>query len=106
MRLSIVHETAYRYQTPASRVIEILRLTPRGHDGQYVVSWRIDVDRDCRLDLTTDPFGNSMHTFTVEGPLDGLVITAEAKSRRRTIEASFPVRSNAFLPPCFSATPA
>ena len=76
MRLSIVHETAYRYETPANRAIETLRLTPRGHDGQYIVNWRIDVDRDCRLDTTTDPFGNLMHSFTVEGPLDGLTITA------------------------------
>ena len=79
MRLSIVHETAYRYKTPASRAIEILKLTPRGHDAQYIVNWRIDVDRDCRLDAATDPFGNAMHAFTVEGPLDGLVITAEGE---------------------------
>jgi transglutaminase-like putative cysteine protease len=79
MRLSIVHETAYRYKTPASRAIEVLKLTPRGHDSQYVVNWRIDVDKDCRLDATADPFGNVMHSFTVEGPLDGLVITAEGE---------------------------
>jgi transglutaminase-like putative cysteine protease len=79
MRLRIVHETAYRYKTPASRAIEILRLTPRGHDGQYVVNWRIDVDRDCRLDAATDPFGNTMHSFTVEGPLEALTVTAEGE---------------------------
>jgi transglutaminase-like putative cysteine protease len=77
MRLSIVHETAYRYREPANRAIEILKLTPRGHDGQYIVNWRIDVDRDCRLDAGTDAFGNTLHAFTVEGPLDTLVITAE-----------------------------
>ncbi len=77
MRLRILHQTAYSYATPASRAIQILRLTPRGHDGQFVVHWRIDVDRDCRLQSSTDPFGNRVHSFTVEGPLDGLVITAE-----------------------------
>ena len=50
MRLTIRHETAYRYATPASRAIEVLRLTPRGHNGQYVATWRIDVDCDCRLE--------------------------------------------------------
>jgi transglutaminase-like putative cysteine protease len=79
MRLRVVHETTYRYAAPAARAIENLRLTPRGHDGQYVVSWRIDVDHDCRLNAETDPFGNLMHGFTVEGPLDGLVITAEGE---------------------------
>ena len=79
MRLRIQHETAYRYGTPATRAIQILRLTPRGHDGQFVVNWRIEVDHDCRLDATTDPFGNTVHAFTVEGPLDGLTITAEGE---------------------------
>jgi transglutaminase-like putative cysteine protease len=79
MRLRILHETAYRYASPASRAIQILRLTPRGHEGQFVINWRIDIDRDCRLQASTDPFGNKVHSFTVEGPLDGLVITAEGE---------------------------
>ena len=58
---------------------QVLRLTPRGHDGQFVVDWRIDVDRDCRLEQSTDPFGNVVHSFTVEGPLDTLTITAEGR---------------------------
>jgi transglutaminase-like putative cysteine protease len=77
MRLNILHETVYRYETPATRAIQILRLTPRGHDGQFIVSWRTEVDRDVRLDSSTDPFGNIVHFFTVEGPLDSLSITAE-----------------------------
>jgi len=79
MRLQVLHETAYRYGTPATRAIQILRLTPRGHDGQFVVNWRIDIDHDCHLDASTDPFGNAVHSFTVEGPLDGLTITAEGQ---------------------------
>jgi len=77
MRIHVRHETAYAYETPATRAIETLRLTPRGHDGQFIVDWRIDVDHDCRLDQTADAFGNTVHTFTAEGPLAGLVITAE-----------------------------
>ena len=79
MRLRILHETTYRYARPATRAIQGLKLTPRGHDGQFVVNWRIDVDHDCRLEAATDPFGNTAHAFTVEGPLGGLVITAEGE---------------------------
>jgi transglutaminase-like putative cysteine protease len=79
MRLRIFHETAYRYETPANRAIQTLRLTPRGHDGQFVINWRIDIDHDCRLDAAADPFGNRVHSFTVEGPLEGLTITAEGE---------------------------
>jgi transglutaminase-like putative cysteine protease len=79
MRLRITHQTTYRYETSANRAIQTLRLTPRGHDGQFVVNWRIDVDCDCRLAPASDAFGNTMHSFTVEGPLDGLVITAQGE---------------------------
>jgi transglutaminase-like putative cysteine protease len=79
MRIRIRHETAYTYATPATRAIEILRLSPRGHDGQFILDWRIDVDHDCRLDQSTDPFGNIVHTFTAEGPLAGLTIVAEGQ---------------------------
>ena len=42
MRIRISHLIAYRYETPATSVIQMLRLTPRNHDGQYVARWRID----------------------------------------------------------------
>jgi transglutaminase-like putative cysteine protease len=72
MRLRIAHETVYHYDTPAKSAIELLRLTPRNHDGQYVVRWRIDVSEDCRLEPHEDAFGNLTHTFTVDGPLTEL----------------------------------
>ena len=77
MRIRVRHETAYTYEGPATRAIEVLRLTPRGYDGQFILDWRIDVDHDCRLDQATDPFGNTVHAFTAEGPLDSLTIVAE-----------------------------
>jgi transglutaminase-like putative cysteine protease len=79
MRLRITHETAYRYGQPATRAIETLKLTPRSCDGQFVVNWRIDVDRDCRLEAATDPFGNVTHSFTAEGPIEALTVTAEGE---------------------------
>lgn len=79
MRLRVIHQTAYTYETPATRAIQTLRLTPRGHNGQFIVGWRLDIDRDCRLDAATDPFGNTVHSFTVEGPLEELTITAEGE---------------------------
>lgn len=86
MRLRVLHETIYRYATPAQRVIQNLRLAPRGHDGQFVANWRIDVDRDCRVDVTTDPFGNTMHSFVVEGPLDSLAITVGGEVETHDME--------------------
>jgi transglutaminase-like putative cysteine protease len=74
MRIRIDHETIYRYGTPATRAIQILRLTPRNHDGQYVVRWRVEVSVDCRLEPREDAFGNLTHTFTVDGPITELAV--------------------------------
>lgn len=76
MRIRISHETHYRYDVPANLVIQILRLTPRGHAGQFVSDWRIDVSCDARLQKSEDPFGNIVHTFTAEGPIEDLTVTA------------------------------
>ena len=37
MRLRIAHSIVHRYDPPATGVIQVLRLTPRNHDGQYVI---------------------------------------------------------------------
>lgn len=79
MRITIFHDTTYRYANPARSVIQTLRLTPRNHEGQYVVSWRVTVSADCRLDQQQDAFGNITHSFTAEGPLDELVVHAEGQ---------------------------
>lgn len=77
MRIHVSHDTIYRYQSPAASVIQTLRLTPRNHDGQYVVSWLISISADCRLDAQEDAFGNLTHTFTAEGPLGELTVHVE-----------------------------
>ena len=79
MRIRIFHETVYRYETPAAGVIQTLRLTPRNHDGQYVVDWRIDVSENCQLAQHEDAFGNIIHVFTAEGPFEELRVLVEGE---------------------------
>ncbi len=79
MRVRVSHDTIYRYDTPTRGVIQTLRLTPRNHDGQYVVRWRIDISEDCRLDAHDDAFGNITHTFTADGPFDVLTVHVEGE---------------------------
>lgn len=72
MRLRIAHSTLYRYDPPATSVIQVLRLTPRHHEGQYVIDWRIEVSLDVKLQAHEDAFGNLTHVFTADGPLSEL----------------------------------
>ncbi|MDQ0469510.1 transglutaminase family protein [Labrys wisconsinensis] len=79
MRIRIAHETVYRYETPAKSVIQTLRLTPRSHDGQHVMRWRIDVDQDVKLTEVEDAFGNIGHVFSAIGRIDELTVTVEGE---------------------------
>jgi transglutaminase-like putative cysteine protease len=79
MRIRISHATTYHYDTPPTGVTQLLRLTPRNHDGQYVVSWRIDLSDDCMLHQHEDAFGNITHSFTAEGPFDKLSVTVDGE---------------------------
>ena len=79
MRIQVFHETVYRYGQPANGVIQTLRLTPRNHESQYVVDWRIDVSENCQLAQHEDAFGNLIHVFNVDGPLQELRVLAEGE---------------------------
>jgi transglutaminase-like putative cysteine protease len=79
MRIRIQHETVYQYEQPAAGLIQILRLTPRNHDGQYVIDWRIEVSEDCRLTEHEDAFGNITHTFTADGPVGELRVLVQGE---------------------------
>jgi transglutaminase-like putative cysteine protease len=83
MLLRISHLTTYRYDTPASSVIQTLRLTPRNHDGQFVMNWRVDVSTDCKLEQHEDAFGNFSQAFTADGPLDELKVQVEGEVETR-----------------------
>lgn len=79
MRIRILHTTSYCYDAPPKGVTQMLRLTPRNHDGQYVVRWRIELSEDCRLHQREDAFGNITHSFTAEGLFNELSIAVEGE---------------------------
>jgi transglutaminase-like putative cysteine protease len=79
MRILITHDTHYRYEQAPSSVIQMLRLTPRHHEGQYVVRWRIDLSQDCRLDHREDALGNIVHAFTTSGPWSEMALHVEGE---------------------------
>jgi transglutaminase-like putative cysteine protease len=75
MRIRVSHRLVHDFAPPAKALIQALRLTPRSFDGQYVTSWRIEVDADGLLRQSDDAFGNISHQLSVAGPLERLVVT-------------------------------
>ena len=79
MRLRIKHETTYTYREPVRSAVQLLRLTPRSTESQFVRKWRVSVDADARLDRGEDAFGNITHLAFIEGPYVRLSILVEGE---------------------------
>ena len=93
MRIHIRHEIAQSFE-PAVRFLNaILRLTPRSHESQHVVRWRVEIDGDSRIRAFDDPFGNCMHTLSMTGQTDRLHVLAEGVVE--TFDAAGIVRATA-----------
>lgn len=79
MRLKVRHATSYAYSRPARSAIQMLRMTPRSSDSQFIKRWRVEIDADARLDRGEDAFGNITHTLFVEGPIEQLNVLIEGE---------------------------
>ena len=96
MRLRVSHSTTYSYEPRATGIVQILRLTPRNHDGQYVADWQIDLSSDSRLDMHRDAFGNITHVLTqgltsdLTISVSGLVETQNTGGVLRGTDERFP----------------
>ncbi|OQW43914.1 MAG: hypothetical protein A4S16_05365 [Proteobacteria bacterium SG_bin6] len=75
MRIRLDHRTTYRYATPATGLIQALRVTPREHGGQHILSWRIDADQDGSFRESTDAFGNRVTMFYASGAVAEITIS-------------------------------
>lgn len=97
MHIRISHTTSYTYERPVRQIIQMLRLTPQDHEGQHVTSWRIEPSVDGRIRRLEDGFGNIVHDFSAEGPLDeisvhvgGLIETRDTQGIIRGIADKVP----------------
>ena len=79
MRIRVSHATTYTYDTPPAGVTQLLRKTPRNHDSQYVLNWRLDLSQDCLLHQHEDAFGNITHSFTADGGFTELTVAVEGE---------------------------
>jgi transglutaminase-like putative cysteine protease len=101
MRIKIHHETKYSYEAPAQSMIQILRLTPRDYDGQYVRRWRVDVDHGGVLKKREDAFGNIVFMLSGQGPISEFTLTVDGEVE--TVDTAGIVRGGAerFPPPLY-----
>jgi transglutaminase-like putative cysteine protease len=79
MRIRIHHQTTYSYDRPAQSMVQLLRLTPRDHEGQYVRRWRIDLDEGGVLRQREDAFGNILHVLSASGRFSTFTLAVDGE---------------------------
>jgi transglutaminase-like putative cysteine protease len=94
MRIRITHDTVYRYSTPVRALIQVLRMSPLHHEGQFVARWDVRAEGDLRLKRREDWYGNTVHALSMAGPVNEICLraTGEVETEdtsgvmRRTVE--------------------
>ncbi|MEW9898251.1 transglutaminase family protein [Chitinivorax sp. PXF-14] len=74
MRLSISHETIYRYDAPVRHSTQYLRLTPHSSLRQRVLDWELELPVPAFKSV--DPYGNILHVLTLDFPHQEISIKA------------------------------
>src|SRR5689334_9064525 len=65
MRIKVRHATSYSYTRPVEYEAQALRLAPRNHAGQRILSWRVTDAEGRALPATDDGYGNIVHLLTI-----------------------------------------
>lgn len=80
MRCRVVHRTTYDYDEPVIHAYNEAHLRPRDTPGQHCLSHQLDVSpAPVSRTETTDPFGNRVTVFSVDGGFDHLSIEATSE---------------------------
>jgi transglutaminase-like putative cysteine protease len=64
MRIRVRHTTSYTYSKPVEFAAQSLRLAPRNHAGQRVLSWEVREASGRPIPATDDGYGNIVHLLT------------------------------------------
>jgi transglutaminase-like putative cysteine protease len=101
MRLSIEHETHYRFGRPAHHSIQYLRLTPRADSCQYLLSWTLTTPG--KVKRWTDGFGNLAHVSVQNGVHDEVPVVVRGDVE--TVDTFGVLPSDDGLPPLMFRRP-
>lgn len=79
MRLTVRHETAYRYSEAVAYAIQTLRLTPQPYHGLAVLRWSVTGETRKKLPSFADGFGNLVHCHSVNRPHEAAAVLVEGE---------------------------
>jgi transglutaminase-like putative cysteine protease len=79
MRFRVSHTTEYKYAVPASESFAELRVWPRDNASQRILSRRLLVSPQPKVDHYVDYFGNHVEFFSIPYRHSALTVTSEAE---------------------------
>ena len=77
MKLSVSHNTTYRYDDQVRASIQYLRLTPHDTARQRILSWELELPHPAHAHI--DPYGNILHVLSLDEPHKSIVIGARGQ---------------------------
>lgn len=86
MRLSIRHQTSYRYSKPVVYAIQTLRLSPRSYEGLQVMQWRVRGDSRYELPSFIDGYGNLVHCQTINRTHETAAVIVDGEVETRSTD--------------------
>ncbi|WP_226778972.1 transglutaminase family protein [Oceaniglobus trochenteri] len=85
MRLTISHETLYRFNPPMRSVVQSHRLTPSQFEGQQVVDWKVEIEGALRGASFRDGAGDWIETISVPGPVHEVRVVVQGTIETRDL---------------------
>lgn len=74
MRLTVHHESVYRYEQPVRGVVQSHRLTPARFDGQQTEAWEVTVSGGQKGGGFRDGAGDWVQAWTIPGPVSEITV--------------------------------
>ena len=88
MRFQVSHTTEYKYAVPASESFAELRVWPQDNASQRIISRRLEVTPEVRVDHYVDYFGNNVEFFSIPHRHHSLTVTSEADIETALVQPS------------------
>lgn len=86
MLFQVSHTTEYKYAVPASESFAELRVWPQTNASQKVISRRLELSPDAKVEHYIDYFGNHVEFFSIPHRHSSLTVTSEAEIETSAVE--------------------
>ena len=101
MRLTVDHETTYRYDQPVRSVVQSHRLTPSVFEGQKTLEWEVTVTDGVPGGTFRDGAGDRVQGWTVAGPVSAITVSVRGTVETQDLSGVLRGHRESVPPGCY-----